>query len=627
MERTAVQSIWQKVKDFVLYKPPQIPKRFVLKETAGDDGRGMAVNQEEKPLESAMRETEALLRYASRVECLADKITRSLKKGSVYQEIAGLKIELEELEKQLAEFSSVVLSYDSRIEIDAERVLSVSLEENLEMIKRIYHVPQNKDVVIREFEVPTEPKVKAAAIFVDGMVDTKLMNLNVLQPLMFADARRFFEPENFIEQVAKNYLPANQARQVSKFGEIEEGINSGDTLLIFEGITEALVIGTKGWEHRGVNRPSSEQSVLGSQAAFSENLRVNTALVRTTLKDSSLITEMIKIGRRSQLNCAVMYLASVANPVLIAEVKRRLNGICTDYIDESGLLLQFIEDHPANPFPQTVSTERPDRVGVHLSEGRVAIILEGNPFAHILPVSFFSFFHSAEDFGMKPAVGNFMRALRLFGTLIATVLPALYIAISYYHQEAMPTDLLLAVAGSRENVPFPAIFEVVIMEISFELIREAGLRIPGLLGSTIGIVGAIILGQAAVSAHIVSPIVVVVIAITGLASFTIPEFRMNSAIRLVRFLLLFFAVTMGLVGLGTGLLWLTVLLSSMKSFGVPYMSPIGPRTIAGYDVVLRGQVYQQENRPDELNTTDPHRQPAISRTWLKRRPAGGDKRE
>jgi spore germination protein KA len=214
----------------------------------------------------------------------------------------------------------------------------------------------------------------------------------------------------------------------------------------------------------------------------------------------------------------------------------------------------------------------------------------------------------------------------LFGALISTVLPSLYLSISYFHPEAMPTELLLAVAGSRENVPFPAWFEVLMMDISFELIREAGVRIPGVLGPTIGIVGAIILGQAAVSARIVSPIVVVIVAITGLASFTIPEYRMASAVRIVRVVLYMIASGIGLVGLAMAWLGLVVLLCRMKSFGMPYMVPFGPKTIANYDVVVRGQVYNQEWRPDELNTKDSRRQPTISRKW-KKGPSRGDKKE
>ena len=256
----------------------------------------------------------------------------------------------------------------------------------------------------------------------------------------------------------------------------------------------------------------------------------------------------------------------------------------------------------------------------------MALLLEGSPFAHVLPVSFFSFFHSAEDFSSKAAVANFMRLLRLLGGLVSVILPAMFIAISYFHQEALPTELLLAIAGSRENVPFAAIFEVLMMEISFELIREAGVRIPGVLGSTIGIVGAIILGQAAVAARIVSPIIVVIIAITGLASYTIPEYRMASAMRLTRFFLVIAGWAMGLVGVATALLALLVMLCRHKSFGMPYLIPQGPRTTANSDVVVRGPVYAQRQRPDALNTRDRQRQPEDSRRWKKAPPeTGGNK--
>jgi spore germination protein KA len=310
-----------------------------------------------------------------------------------------------------------------------------------------------------------------------------------------------------------------------------------------------------------------------------------------------------------------MYLRSLANPILVAEVKRRIKGITTDYIASIGMLEQFIEDHPSAPLPQMLATERPDRVAASLAEGRMALFLDGTPFGHILPVSLFSFFHSGDDWSMKASAGTFMRIIRWFGTLFALILLSLYLAISYYHPEALPTELILALAAARESVPFPAFFEILMMEFSFELIREAGIRVPGVLGSTIGIVGAIILGQAAVSANLVSPIMVVIIAITGLASFAIPDYRMAFALRILRFVFLLLAATLGLVGLALGMLVLSVILCSMKSFGVPYLVPIGPKTIANFDVIARGSVFQMESRPDELNTQDPTRQPAISRSW------------
>ncbi len=484
-------------------------------------------------------------------------------------------------------------------------------------------MPLNKDIVIREIDIASDPPVKAMAIFIDGMVDTKNQNLSILQPLMMlGSAQRKLYDGDLVDSIIRKYLPTNQVLRADNFTKLQEGINSGDTALIFDGIAEAILVNTKGWEHRSIEKPSTEPTVRGSQAGFTENLRTNTTLIRTIMRNSDLVTEMMKVGERSKTTVAMLYLKSVVNPQLVDEVRRRIQGIRTDNLDSSGTLIQFIEDHPDLPFPQSLSTERPDRVGPHLSEGRIALIVDGNPYIHVLPVSFFTFFHASEDFSLPFPVANFQRLLRFFGALIATILPALYIAISYFHVEALPTQLLLAIAGSREDIPFPAWFEVLVMEISFELIREAGVRVPGILGSTIGIVGAIILGQAAITAHIVSPAVVVVIAITGLASFTIPEYLMAAAIRLLRFLLLIFSAVLGLVGLATILLWLTVILCNMKSFGMPYLTPLSPKTRAGFDVVVRGPVYRQEDRPDALNTQDRNRQPPISRTWKKERPAG-----
>ena len=260
---------------------------------------------------------------------------------------------------------------------------------------------------------------------------------------------------------------------------------------------------------------------------------------------------------------------------------------------------------------------------VHLAEGRVAFILDGVPLAHIVPVSFFTFFHSAEDFSFKAIASTGLRILRIIAAFITLLLPSLYLAINYFHQEALPTEIALAIAGARERVPFPALIEIVLMEFSFELIREGGLRIPGVLGSTIGIVGALILGQAAVSANIVSPIVVIIIALAGLASFAIPDFQMAMAFRVIRFLMLMLAATLGLVGVASGLLLLTLLLCSMKSFGLPYMLPVAPRVEGNLDVVVRGPVFDQEKRPDGLNTKDSDRQPTISRQWREEKPLGG----
>jgi len=621
VEDNSLFKIGRLLRRLIVYRPPAEPSRFVLGE-GFDDGREEGTKSEDG-LKAAVGELEALARFGRRLELAVNKAKTALEEGEWAEKGEVLKAECAALEKQWAELRPILLAYDNRSENLAERAISTSLEENRRIIEVLYSLPANKDVVMRHITLGTEPPLKATLFFMEGLTDGNMITLGILQPLMLlAGGRRQAGGEGLLKQISEELLPGNQVKQVSSFREVQSGVNSGDTVIFFDGASEALLIETKGWEHRGVGRPMTEQSIRGSQAAFSENLRVNTGLVRSMLRATDLVTELIPVGSRTRMNCAVMYLESVASPKLVAEVKRRISKVDSDYLNDSGHLEQFIEDRFVLPLPQSLSTERPDRVASHLAEGRVAVIVEGSPFALVMPALFFTFFHSGEDFSLQPAAANMLRFLRMFGTLLSTVLPGLYIALTYFHQEALPTELAMAIAAAREEVPFPAWFEILMMEISFELIREAGIRIPGILGTTIGIVGAIILGQAAVAARIVSPIIVILVAITGLASSIIPEFRMAFFARLSRFGLLLASVTMGLVGLASGLLAMTVALCSMKSFGVPYMVPIGPKTVAGLDVVTRGAVWRRERRPDALNPLDPSRQADKSRRWEKEPPVG-----
>lgn len=604
------------VKDLLVYKPSsRTAHRFVLGEYKEGEKGDAPSDMPPDGLTSSKEELEALIRYGNRLATVMEEAQGLLSKSD--QKVkAELAAQLKTLEKQQAELEPVLLAYDTNKGDLKKRKLSFSIEENEKIIKQLYFVEINKDIVIRHFIIPGVQPVKAMLVFMDGMIDKELINLAVLQPLMILDKEKLaFQGDDLLKQLISLFLPSNQAQEVDDFGKVAAGLNTGDTALFLEGVNQAVLIETKGYEHRSVGKPDIEQSIRGSQVAFSEALRVNTGLIRTMMPSNDLVTEIFEIGERIPTKCAIMYLKSVANPKLIGEIKRRILNIKTDYISDMGVLEQFIEDHPSIALPQMLSTERPDRTVVALAEGRVAILLNGTPFAHVVPVSFFTFFHSAEDFSLKVPIGSVTRLLRLIGTLLAVILPAVYLSIVYFHPEALPTEMILAIAGARERVPFPSVGELLLMEFAFELIREAGLRIPGLLGSTIGIVGAIILGQAAVSANLVSPVTVVVIALTGLASFTIPDYRLAAAGRLLRFVFIALAYMLGLVGVALGLLLVTAVLTNMKSFGVPYMVPIAPKTMAGLDVIIRGPVFRQEMRPDGLNTQDNRRQPHISRQW------------
>lgn len=617
------QKIYAAIKDFFEYKPLEQPDLFILDETK-EEGQ-----QENNSLQGASvvetyKGLEAMLRYAKRLVAFMDTYSNVLQNGEWAKKKQEVMAQYLSLEKQQGEINAILLSYNSNKGVGAEQSISTSLEENQKIIEERYNLPRNKDVVIRKLMIPGEPVIKAMLIFMDGLVDKKIVTVSILQPLMLMRNDCLgYGGEDFVTQIIEQFLPSGQAARVVSFKEVEHAINTGDAALFFDGIDEVVTLETKGFEHRGIDRPTTEQSVRGSQNSFNEVLRVNTALIRTMLHTTDLVTEMIPVGLRGETNCAVMYLESVANKELVREVKRRIVGINADVITDSGVLENFIVDFPRNPFPQTLSTERPDRIVTNLAEGRVAIFLDGNPFGQIVPISFFTLLHAADDYSLNLYYANMLRIVRLLGAFLSLLLPALYLAISTFHQEAIPTDLLLSIISARSSVPFPTIVEILLMEVSFELIREGGLRIPGILGSTIGIVGALILGQAAVAAKIASPIMVIVIAVTGLASYSIPDYRLASALRLLRLVFIGLAFFMGLVGIATGFMVLITVLCSMKSFGMPYMAPLAPKTMPDGDLIFRIPVYKQQRRPDEVNSQDDQRQGQVSRKWIKNPPIGG----
>ena len=491
-----------------------------------------------------------------------------------------------------------------------------TLQSNEAIIKDLYCLPDNKDIIVRKIELGVKPPVKAMVVSIQGISDKKLVFESVMQPLMLLSGLSENPPEgNLVDFILEKILPAQEVSKTSNYSEIMDNLQYGSTIIFIDGQTEVLMVDTKGWEHRNIEKPNVEQVVRGPHEAFAEVLRSNVALIRKGLKNNNLITEMHKLGERNRTDCAIMYLNDLANPELVAEVRRRIKSIKVDYLNGSCMLEQMIQDHPLLPTPTILSTERPDRVISYLIEGHVAILVEGSPYALITPATLFSMIHAAEDAYLKWPFGTFLRLVRVVSIFVALLVPGLYVAVVYYHQEMVPTDLLLAIAGARERVPFPALIEILLMEVSFELVREGAIRVPGIIGTTIGIVGALLIGEAAVQANIVSPIIIILVATTGLASFAITNYTLSFTFRLLRFFYIFAAVFAGLFGIGLGLFMQLVVTSHMKSFGVPYLSPIGPKTVHGRDIVFRSPYWMMRRRPDYLNPQDSTRQPKNSRGW------------
>lgn len=421
-----------------------------------------------------------------------------------------------------------------------------SLSVNLEYVKVKYNLLINSDIIVREFTLTARNRqYQAFLLLIDGMVNSELVNDNVLEALMMRNRANIFDGEqnqiineaktnNITVRKVKKFdletyisdclLPQNSVKKVSSFKDAFNGVNMGNCLLFVDTLGIAYDIDVKGFKQRGVEPPNNEVIIKGPQEGFVENIRTNTSLLRRIINNENLIIESIEVGNLSKTKCCICYMQDIANADLVAEVKYRVSNLKIDTLLSSGELQQLIEDKNNYTIPQIISTERPDKASKHLYSGKVVVIVNGNPYVLIMPATFTDFIASPEDSNLKFQFANFSKILRLISIFITLLLPGLYVAISDFHQELLPTELLFSVIASRENVPFPIIFEILLMEISFELIREAGLRVPSPIGPTIGIVGALVLGQAAVSANIVSPILIIVVAITGIASFAIPDF-------------------------------------------------------------------------------------------------------
>lgn len=618
-----VTKIVNQIKRWVVYQPPQKPTRFVLQEPKKDEAQ--ASSEQMPGVRESLAELTKLISYARRLSKAMEETAQAIKSVQIGKAVLPLKRLYLSLEKQQSEVNPLLLAYDDAETQPAKLAVSASLEENEKLISQIYRLPYNADLVIRKFSIPVEPVLQAMIIYIDGLCDSKTVNHLILKPLMLYSRSAPGLPDSgILNRLLAQYLPSSKTTSTVTFLDIQDAVNSGDAALFIEGEAAAIMIEGKGWEHRSVDRPVFEQTIRGSQTGFGEVLGVNIALVRSLFNTSDLIAEKLSVGIKSKTACMVMYLESIANPELVNEIKRRINGVETDYIADIGTLEQFIGDHPNLPLPTALNTERPDRVAAGLNDGRIAIFLDSSPFALVMPVSLFSLMHSPEDFALLHPYSSLIRLIRWTGVGIALFLPALFLAISTFHQEAIPTEMLLSITSARLQVPFPTVLEMLLLGVAFELIREGGLRIPGFLGPTIGIVGGIILGQAAVSAKIVSPIMVIVVAATGVASYTIPEYRLSAAVRLASLVLMLLSSVMGLVGIATGTLVMLAVLCNMKSYGMPYLSPVVPKSGAGLDVIIRGAVDRQELRPDALNPKISRRQPHISRVWKQQTQNGGE---
>ena len=481
--------------------------------------------------------------------------------------------------------------------------LTSYLTTNLTVLKKRFQ--GSVDIVFREFKVGFDPNKSAVLIYIDSLVKAELMNATILKPLMFDFAReelwQKLNQHGLLTFIRDYAVPNNKVQEFSQLQDIMDSILRGNTALLLDGYNSALIFDSKGFEGRPIAEPATESVVRGPREGFTESLGTNLSLLRRKINNENLIFEQLNLGTRTRTTVCFTYLRGVVNEKLVDEVRIRLQRIDIDGILETGYIEQLIEDAPVSIFPTVGNTEKPDILAAKLLEGRIGILVDGTPIALTVPYLLVEALQSSEDYYARPYFVTIVRWLRMASMMLALYLPAAYIAIQSFHPDLIPTPLLVSMAKAREGIPFPAYVEVFIMGMIFEILREAGVRMPRPIGQAVSIVGGLVIGEAASKANLVSNTVIIFVALTGIASFVIPS--LGDSIPLSRLFLMTWATFLGIFGLLMGSMILLIHLIKLRSFGVPYLAPLAPGNLDDLqDVLIKAPTWALNTRPRILGT-------------------------
>ncbi|SFE80807.1 spore germination protein [Alteribacillus iranensis] len=485
-----------------------------------------------------------------------------------------------------------------------EKEVVENLDEMIELIFQL--LGENADFVTRELTIFGE--YRAAVFFMSSLVDQAEIHQQIMKPLMILPDDLSFDEilqTDIIPIIANESLYHSEVSLESSTAALVDAILIGETVVVIEGKRQAFRIDTRNIAKRSVTAPETEQVIIGPREGFIEQIETNMGLLRYRLPNRAFCIKTTKLGKLTKTTVAICYVKGVTNQKIVQEVEQRLSQIDIDATLDVGTIEQFIEDNSFSPFPQTYLAERPDSTIGNLMEGRVAILVDGSPFALLVPVVFNQFYQTMEDYTSRFLLGSFTRVIRVLALVFSIVVPSLYVSLISFNPELFPTQFAVAVAGGRAGVPFPAVIEVLLLEGAMEVLREATIRLPTQIGSALSIVGVLIIGQAAVEAGFSSPITIVVIALTTISSFATPVYSASFAFRILRFPLIILAGRFGLYGVVIGILFIFNHMLSLRSFGVPYMSPVAPGNAQGMkDVVIRSPFQWMTKRPAFLHPLD-----------------------
>lgn len=462
-----------------------------------------------------------------------------------------------------------------------------------------------EDIINKKILIGKEAYIESYVVFLEGLVDINAVDNVILKPLMEEVDERKLPDSNILEFLCQKYIVRGNAVIESDFEKIISFINHGSTCIIIDGYNEVILVNTKGGEFRSISDPVMESSTRGNREGFIESVEVNVSLIKRLLRDQNLKIEVFQIGRRSKTEIVLMYVEDITDKKVLKEARERVSRIDVDHLSSSGFLEQFIEDMPNSPFPQMYGTEKPDKVISKLMEGRFALIIEGTPYVMTAPSVFGEFIQATEDYNGRTITASFIRLIRFIAILFVILIDSLYLTLISYNVELIPISFITPIAQSRQGVPLSPFLEILFMEFIIELLREGGLRLPPKVAATISIVGGIIIGNAAIQSRVVSPTTLLIVGISTVSSFLIPNYEMAISIRLLKFPMLILADALGFLGIAVGCFLILAHLFWLKSFNVPYF------TFTRHDMqdmYTRTHLWKMNRRPDAIPMKDNVRQ-------------------
>ncbi|MDL2257644.1 spore germination protein [Eubacteriales bacterium OttesenSCG-928-K08] len=478
---------------------------------------------------------------------------------------------------------------------------SSSLKINESRLKADFYAEINTDVLFRRFLLGG--RIEALVVCINGMASGQQINDFILRQGMRPGCMDGAKDELALYAI-EHVFAQQEAKLSGDWGEIKTAILQGQSIVMIEGENQAVIMDTRGFEHRGVGTAENEKVVRGPQESFNESIRTNVTLLRRIIQTEDFVCEFQKAGAKNNISLVVAYRAGIVNQSLLDEVKKRLSKVDTRMIIGEGTIEQLTERHSIFPLPQVLCTERPDRTAAHIMQGHVAVLVEGSPAANVMPVTLFTLMSTSEDAYMRRPLGMILRVVRYLGAIISILLPGYFLATCLHHPGMLSTEVLTTIIASRQMVFLPFGAEVLFLLWVFQLLREAGIRVPGSAGQAIGIIGGLILGQAAVSANMVSTVVLIVVALSGLGTFTIPDYSTQISAGYFRLGLVFAAWLSGLLGFALGVLIIGGWIASQKSYGVPFLAPVSPKTYTDRPGILRGRVTSHSRATDYTNTRE-----------------------